>query len=267
MILFEETDQSADEPEFWFEYQGNEYPAWSSPRGRMKTDDYDLAKFNRFAKIGQRADDIEAELKQTIKDDPSSNDARCAYACLLMMNHGIRTGNELSAEGYESGLEDNKGEIVQTFGVSTLLNDHISFNNDVMKLNFLGKTQVEHEITIDNKFMVMLGKFYYKHKNKFNNWLGLDYNEIYKFVRDVLGKGFIPKDFRTFRGNIEAWKFIENKLDNKVETKTEANKIIKSMVLHAASILGNTEGVCRSSYLDSRMIDWIKDQLVEESNN
>lgn len=265
LTLLEEEDVEIPGPEFYFKYEGSEYPAWSSPKGHMKTADYDLAKFNRFAKIGDRANKLKLELKDKIKTTPEDLESRAAYACLLMMDHGIRTGNESSAEGYVSGLEDNKGDVVKTFGVSTLLNDHVRIKDGLLYLHFLGKTQVEHRIKIMDPFMIKYGRYYLKHSNNFNTWLGIDYSVLYKFIRDTVGEGFIPKDFRTFRANIAAWDWIKPKLDKKVETKTDANNIITKMVEHAASILGNTPGVCRSSYLDSRMLDWIKDQLVDEA--
>jgi len=265
-LLLNEADDDVEVPgpNFWFRYKGKKYPAWSSPKGRMKTVDYDLSKFNRYAKIGDRANELLSELKSIIKNKPKSIEARSAYAALLMMEHGIRTGNESSAEGYMSGLEENEGELVKTFGVSTLLPKHVEIKDGNLELNFLGKTQVEHRIKVLDPFMVKYGRFYLKHKNKFKTWLGIDYYELYKFIRNQVGEGFVPKDFRTFRGNTAAWDWIEPKLGRKVETKTDANEVITQMVEHAASVLGNTPSVCRSSYLDSRMLDWIKDELIEE---
>lgn len=258
-------DEVADEPNFWFKFDGHKFPAWSSPKGRMHTAEYELAKFNRYAKIGDRADEIKTDIKQQVKTDPKSIDGRCGYACLLMMDHGIRTGNETSAEGYTSGLDDNKGELVKTYGITTLLNDHVQIKNGVLSLHFLGKTQVEHKIDIVDRFTAMYGKYYLTRKNNRDTWLGIRYYDLYKYVQKLLGKGFIPKDFRTFRGNVTAWNYIKRIVKKtKVETATEANDIIKKMVEATAEVLGNTVGVAKSSYLDHRMIDWIKDTLMSE---
>jgi len=263
IIREEDEDEKSQGPNFWFDFDGHRYPAWSSPRGRMHTAEYELSKFNRYAKIGDRADEIKSNLIKELKSRPNSINGRCAYACLLMMEHGIRTGNETSAEGYVSGLEDNKGELVKTYGVTTLLDDHVKIEGDVLSLHFLGKTQVEHKIRVLDDLMIKYGRYYQKHKNDRETWLGVEYDDLFKYIRNTVGDGFIPKDFRTFRGNVTAWDYIRKPVKKvRVETATEANDIIKKMVEACASVLGNTTGVSKSSYLDHRMIDWIKDTLM-----
>jgi len=265
LYVIEEGTEDAVDPKTWFKYQGKYYPSWGSVNGRVKTQDYDLAKYNRFAKIGIMADDISGIFKENIEADPESMEARCSYACLLMMEHGIRVGNESSAEGYIS----SEGEEVQTFGVTTLLRDHVRINEETntLYLHFLGKTAVEHRIKIIDDFLEKWGLYYFKHPNEIDTWLGIDYDVLFSFIRDTLGDGFNPKDFRTFRGNVAAWNYIGGKIESKqkMDTATEANDLIREMVEHVSDVLGNTPGVARSNYIDSRMIDWVKAMLLNDN--
>lgn len=255
-----------EEPLTEFTYNKKTYPSWGNIIGRNKTAEYDKGKFNRYAKFGTIADELTSRLKNIIVNNPKSVDAHCAYACLLMMEYGVRVGNEDSAEGYTSGLEKNKGEIVQTFGTTTLKNDHISFEEDKMMLNFLGKEQVQHKIIIDNPFLVKYGRFY---SNDITNekWLKIDYDIIFKFIKQEVGKAFVPKDLRTFCANVTGWNAMQPYLDKPMQDmKSDAKTEIKDVVEVVAARLGNTPGIARRAYLDSRMLDWFLAQRFEEDS-
>lgn len=215
-----------------------------------------MGKFNRYAKIGAIADELTEKFKNNIAAD---KDGRCSFACLIMMRYGIRIGNEDSAMGYTSGLEDNEGEVVQTFGTTTLQNKHVKIIDNKLVLDFLGKTQVEQHINIDDEFVINCAKKYYDPSRPDDKWLGIDYDMLFKFVKSEVGDAFIPKDFRTFCANVTGWKKIESFLDRpKCQTKTEANDEIKIIVETVAAQLGNTPSISKRNYIDSRMLDWFK---------
>jgi len=254
-----------NDPAGYFSYEGEKYPYWGNPSGRAKTVDYDVGKFNRYAKIGAIADELVGGFKHLIQENYKSVDGRCAFACLVMMKYGIRIGNEDSATGYESGMEENEGEFVQTYGTTTLLNKHVFVEKDSINLNFLGKTQVEQDIAIDDPFVVEYARKYDDQNRPDDKWLGIDYDLLFKFVKSEVGDSFIPKDFRTFCANVTGWKKIKKFLSKpKRETKTEANDEIKIVVESVANRLGNTPGISKRNYIDNRMLDWFKNERLED---
>lgn len=259
MNIFE--DIEAKDESGYFTFSGEEFPYWGSPTGRSSTINYNNGKFNRYAKLGSMADDLILEFIDIIKQDPFSIDSRCSYACLLMMLYGIRIGNEDSAEGYESGLERNKGEIVQTFGTTTLQNQHIEFtvedDKTVMWLDFLGKEQVEHSFFVSKPFLVEVGRHYYSSGGPDDKWLGIDYGTLFRFVKLYVGSRFVPKDMRTFCANITAWRAMQEYLDLPQQDKiSDAKKELKAVIEVVAARCGNTLSVARNSYLDKRNLDW-----------
>lgn len=265
-LLFEDEIEFI-EPMGFFTYAGYDYPFWGNVAGRTKTADYEKGKFNRYAKLGNMADQIVQKLIQKVRNDTSSLDGRCAYASLLMMKYGVRIGNEDSAEGYVSGMKQNKGEMVQTFGTTTLQNNHISFVNNQIRLHFLGKEQVEHHMTVSEPFFIKYGKTYFESSLPHEKWLGIDYDLLFHFVRTELGEGFAPKDLRTFCANVTAWKHIQSYLDKPKKTKkSEAKKEIKAVVEATAKRLGNTPGIAKRNYIDGRMLDWFLAQRFEEES-
>jgi DNA topoisomerase IB len=258
-------DLEFEEPFGYFEYAGEEYPFWGNPSGRAKTVEYDVGKFNKYAKIGESANELVAKFRRTVNREPNSIDGRCSYACLIMMQYGIRIGNEDSAMGYESGLEDNAGELVQTYGTTTLLNKHVQLKPSGIALNFLGKTQVEQHVTIDDPFVAQYAKKYHDAHLPDEKWLGIDYDILFDFVKSTVGDIFIPKDFRTFCANVTGWKSIKSYLDKpKRETRSDVNDEIKSVVESVANKLGNTPGISKRSYIDNRMLDWFKNERLKD---
>jgi hypothetical protein len=255
------------EPEGYFSYEGNEYPYWGNPDGRAKTIEYDVGKFNRYAKISALSDEFTQKFKDMVKNDWESPNGRCSFACLVMMKYGVRIGNEDSAAGYESGMEETEGEIVQTYGTTTLLNKHVVVGENSINLDFLGKTQVEQNISIDDPFVVEYAKRYDDPALPENKWLGIDYDMLFKFVKNEVGDSFVPKDFRTFCANVTGWTTIKSLLDKpKRDTKTEVNDETKIVVESVADKLGNTPGISKRSYIDARMLDWFKGKRLKEDD-
>ncbi|MBD3408520.1 MAG: hypothetical protein GF411_20520 [Candidatus Lokiarchaeota archaeon] len=264
-VITETTELEFTEPEGYFVYGGDKYPYWGNPGGRSKTIEYEVGKFNRYAKMGHAADELVEKFERNVKQDWKGVKGRCSYACLVMMKYGIRIGNEDSAVGYESGLEETEGEIVQTYGTTTLLNKHVFVEEDKIILDFLGKTQVEQHVDIDDPFVVEYAKRYDDSDRPEEKWLGIDYDMLFDFVKSEVGDSFVPKDFRTFCANVTAWNEIKSYLDNpKRETRTDVNNEIKSVVEAVANQLGNTPGISKRNYIDSRMLDWFKSKRLNE---
>ncbi len=256
---------TAANPQTSFVYEGKKYPTWGNPNGAMSTHTYDIGKFNRYARLGKTINEKKKELRDIIKNDPMSTDGRLAYACLLMLTYGIRTGNDDSAGGYESGIEENAGDIVHTYGVTTLENRHVTEKKNALVLSFLGKRQVKQNIKITIPLLVSTGKKYKKGRWPNERWLDIDYPSLFKFTKKVFGKPFVPKDLRTFVANTTAWDAMQEvATDIKTHTASEANELIKRIVDIVAKRLGNTPAIAKRNYIDIRMLDWFKTNVTKE---
>jgi len=258
-------DIEFDEPVDDFEFLGHRYPYWGNPNGRNHTIDYNIGKFNRYAKLGLIADDVVQEFKSMLDTDWQNIDGRCAFACLIMMKYGIRVGNEDSAMGHESKLEHTENEFVQTYGVTTLLNKHVNIVDDTINLRFLGKTEVEHNIKIGDPIVVQYAQLYYKPEEPETKWIGVAYSVLFDFIKSNIGMAFVPKDLRTFCANITAWRAIENLLSEPLrDTKTEANQDVKEITEVVSERLGNTPSIAKKNYIDGRTLDWFKNRRLKQ---
>src|ERR1700752_2846264 len=84
-LLNEADDVDFREPTGYFSYEGKDYPYWGNQAGRNRTVDYDQGKFNRYAKLGNIADQLLQDFKRTVQNAPNTAEGRCAYASILMM--------------------------------------------------------------------------------------------------------------------------------------------------------------------------------------
>jgi DNA topoisomerase IB len=245
-------------------------------KGHFKT------KSNRAAKLIEIWDDLESKFVSMVERGQGQTEtARLAYALLLMMETGIRTGNESSAEGWKCVNQivcrkDNPaknlkigdiiwrhpeyGKMVSTYGLTTLLNEHIKGRGKVLKINFIGKKLVDQDLTVRHPTLL-------KHRPKGKPkelWLGIDYYSLKKFVKKYVGKGYTPKDLRMAKVNIL---FISKfgvdpyKSDfASCTTKGGRKKILASAIEETANIVGHTKSVCRSAYLSAPLLSYILTQ-------
>jgi len=243
------------EPVGSFTYNGKEYPTFASVHGSYKPMDPDVGKRNRYAKIGKMADQATQTLRSTIDNEPVSPEGRLAYACLLMMTTGIRVGNESSAEGYESALPDNVGELVQTFGTTTLKPEHVDSSEDgKLKLQFLGKKQVDQNIEVNDPLLNDVGRLYLHDAR--DTWIGIELKDLVRYIKNLFGDQMIPKDLRAFHGNTLFVDLSRSQLNEDPVDKKTAKAELKQIIEQVAEGLGNTPGVTRSAYLDSLLLDW-----------
>jgi DNA topoisomerase-1 len=226
-------------------------------------------KWHRVAKLAYRLTELDAKLKAMAeRGNFNTVNARCAIAVRLLLKTGIRVGNESSAEGYMTKPHPNdttrKPEFVQTFGLTTLLAEHVvfDFGNQKVSLCFTGKRSIENSFTIKDASLiyslqnVMLNNV---DSNEEGTLLRITYNELVKFIRRYVGKQFSPKDFRTLRANMYAWEYYYEL--PWAETKMELRTQIKEICEHVSGKLSNTPAVCKRSYIDDGLFEYMAENL------
>ena len=208
-------------------------------------------KFNRVNKLASMYNELHSKLINIAERgyDSCTENYRCAVATILLMETGIRVGNEDSAEGYHTKphphAKDQTVKFVKTYGLTTLLKQHVKVKKDLVMFDFIGKKQVE------NSYIVPKHLTKYIKQVALNNTepiFGITDYQLTKFIKRYVGKQFTPKDFRTLRANILA----EQKISNYdyPATKKEAKQIVKEVAEYVSSKLSNTPAVCKRSYIN-----------------
>lgn len=182
---------------------------------------------------------------------------------------GIRIGNEESADGYVTkphpNQKDKKPEFVQTFGLTTLKREMVSFRNGNCILKFVGKKQVQQRLVIADKKLVTQWKRLYELTEKGEYMLSVTDYDVRKFVKKSVGGKFMVKDFRTLFANLTAYEVMEKLLSKKKPTtKKEVKLEVRFITEEVSKKLGNTPAVCKRSYIDDMLLDFFKTKRISQ---
>jgi len=245
------------------------------------------SKSNRIAKLIGMWPGLEKRFVSMIEHGHGSTDkARLAYATLLMMETGIRTGRESSAEGWicENQIicrKPNKekklkvgdviwrhpmfGKHVSTYGLTTLLNKHVRLRirkikgkkKPFLQVSFVGKKLVDQRLIVEHPTLIR----YVKDVRSEDTFLGIKYPELFKFVKKYVGKGYTPKDIRMTKVNLIFIDIFGNdprrEEFEEATTKSARKRILSEVIEETANIIGHTKSVCRSAYLSSDLLTHI----------
>lgn len=216
-------------------------------------------KFNRMAKLAKQYSVLMGKLTRFTNQAALSDRYMCALACQLMAKTGLRVGNEESADGYVSKRE-GVGEL-QTYGLTTLLKDHVTIRSGVIKLRFTGKRGIDHVVTLTDPVISAKLKLIIRETDSDKLFPISDY-KLRLFVKTYVGKKFVPKDFRTLIANVEAYHYYNKYLKGvRCDTQREVKAEVRGLVEHVSEILGNTPAMARRAYIDPRLIEFVASKL------
>lgn len=210
-------------------------------------------KFNRVASIAKNYERTINNIKEDIDQFPiCSKDFSNAVCAKIILSTGARVGNEDSAEGFYSEYkEPGKKVFAQTYGITTMKKEHVSFEKGIAHINFTGKKHVENHFTLDRELSYNVFMIY---SCKHEPYFGIEESELTKYVKDLMGKHISTKDLRTFRANVLAYNYLM-KIYKPVEIKKEARAQIKKVTEYVAKLLNNTPGVVKTSYIDPKLFE------------
>ena len=216
-------------------------------------------KHNRMVKLATKFEELSEKFDRMIlKGQYVTDNARLALACKMMMHTGIRIGNEGSAEGYVTKPHPNskkEPEFVQTYGLTTLLPQHVLVKGRRVYLNFLGKKQVENSFVLNGELAKQV-KRVLETVEEGETLFEVSVYELTKFVKKYVGRRFTPKDFRTLRANMVAYEKLTEICGRELpSTKREFNAEVKEIATYVSENLNNTPGVCKTSYIDPMLWD------------
>lgn len=215
-------------------------------------------KFNRVVKLASMFEQLSDKFDGMIeRGNYQTDNARLALACKLMLYTGIRIGNEGSAEGYMTKPHPNSKEEaqwVQTYGLTTMLPDHVSVKRQKVQFMFLGKRHVDNYFEVTGQLAKQMKMYLRMYEGE--TLFDITAYELTKFIKKSIGRQFTPKDLRTLRANMLAFdKLMEITNRDLPTTKSEYNAEVKEIATYVSEHLNNTPGVCKKNYIDSMLFD------------
>jgi DNA topoisomerase-1 len=211
------------------------HPAWAQVR--------DQVKYSKLLAFGEALPDLRKQVAAALRQRKLTREKVTALVITLMEETLIRIGNDEYARNNDS------------YGLTTLQDDHVSFDHNTVIFEFRGKSGKEHEIALADKRLAQMvkacqdlpGQRLFQYYDELGNLVGLTSTDVNSYLREATGFDFTAKDFRTWGGTVLAARLLHE--CGPARNKTELKKQLVATVKEVAQALGNTPAVCRQSYI------------------
>ncbi|WP_107770940.1 DNA topoisomerase IB [Nocardioides sediminis] len=219
------------------------HPQWRTSR--------DAAKFERIIDFGKAMSTARERVLTDLGTEGMAQERACAVAVRLLDLGYFRIGNDV--------YTDTNG----SFGLTTLLREHVTKRKGRLRFCFVGKSGVEHTIEIDDEPTIEAldvmrarrggGDRLLAWKDG-RRWRTLDASLVNDYVREATGIEATAKDFRTWHATVIAAAALAS-TDEPGQTKASRKRAVSATMKEVAEFLGNTPTLARTAYVDPRVVD------------
>ncbi|KRF37050.1 DNA topoisomerase IB [Nocardioides sp. Soil805] len=219
------------------------HPQWRASR--------DAAKFERIIDFGKAMSKARERVLTDLGTEGMTQERACAVAVRLLDLGYFRIGNDV--------YTDTNG----SFGLTTLLREHVTKRRGRLTFCFVGKSGVEHCIEIDDEATVAAldvmrarrggGDRLLAWKDG-RTWRGLDSGQVNDYVREATGIEATAKDFRTWHATVIAAAALAG-TDEPGQTKASRKRAVAATMKEVSEFLGNTPTLARTAYVDPRVVE------------
>lgn len=189
-------------------------------------------RFQKIVDLDEVIQGIQEECQKRLQSRKYGMEQEIAAILLLMMDCHFRIGNEEYLQKYG------------TYGVTTLLWDHVEFHRKWLKFEFVGKKGVINVATCEDPFLV---RYFHKIRERYQKDRPRIFTVSSTHVNQWLQKqhpDITSKDIRTWRANhvfLQAFRAQSEDIP--------VDKRVRNAIKEVATALHNTVAVCKSSYL------------------
>jgi DNA topoisomerase IB len=211
-----------------------------------------MSRYIERAENVARFIDVNMHLALDLGTEGMSQDRACAVAVRLLDLGYFRIGNDVYAE--ENG----------SFGLTTLQRQHVRKQGSAMVFCFIGKSGIEHCITIEDPPTVQALEVMRRRRGpadeellawkKGRSWQDLDSAQVNDYIRRTTGIEATAKDFRTWHATVIAAAALAES-DEPGDTRASRKRAEVAAMKEVAEYLGNTPALARASYVDPRVVD------------
>lgn len=201
-------------------------------------------KFARLGDFGRALPTIRSQVDRDLRRRGLVKERITAMAVHLLEATLIRIGNREYAEKNGS------------FGLTTLLTEHVDFGAEKIRFHFRGKSGKEHIIECRSPRAARLlrqcqelpGQTLFQYLDDCGGSCEMTSGDVNAYLRAVSGEDFTAKHFRTWAATREALRLLR-------EVPDPTPAAIPGVVKQIAKQLGNTPAVCRSSYIHPALLE------------
>jgi len=199
-------------------------------------------KFQKLINYGKIYPKIISKINKDSKQNENIKLKHIATIIKIIIDCNFRIGNKI----YE---KQNK-----SYGVTTLKKRHLTINKKRITIDFIGKKNIRNKCELTNKYIIdNLINF---QKNKRNN------SNIFSFKTDGSIKNVSSKDINDYLQNFGNYTSRNMRTWNAniiLIKKLANNYSLKNSIDYVSKKLHNTPSVCKSNYLDPKLIKFYEE--------
>jgi DNA topoisomerase-1 len=230
------------------------HDAWRTQR--------DLAKHDRVLEFAERLPAVREQIAQDLQGRDLTRDRVLACAVRLLDLGFFRIGGEQYAS-------EN-----QSYGLATLRKEHVRVGRDgVLSFEFTAKSgKLWHRSFAEPEVCKVVNALkrrrgggeellaYRSGPGRDARWIDVKSGDINGYLHEATGGDHTAKDFRTWSATVLA--AIGLAVSTHAGSPTARKRAVTRVVKEVADKLGNTPAVCRSSYIDPRVVDLYDDGIT-----
>src|SRR3989344_4883463 len=212
----------------------------------------EAAKFARLASFGAKLPAIRERVEKDISSKGTSRTCVMATIIHLLDCTAIRIGNALYAKQNRS------------YGLTTLHCRHVALQASEIRFRFIGKGGRQWDAPLRHRRVAKVlrglqelpGQQLFRYRDS-DELRSVTSDDINAYLREIGGEDFSAKDFRTWCGTVTACSALCELRQQEQPPATE--KAIREAVARAAAALGNTQPICRQSYIHPQLREAYRD--------
>jgi DNA topoisomerase-1 len=209
----------------------------------------DQAKFDRMLEFAEVLPAIRRRVEADLGRPGLPREKVLAAVVRLLEVTLIRVGNEEYARQNKS------------FGLTTLRGRHVSVSGTTLRFRFNGKHGKQHEVGIRNRQLANIikrlqdlpGQELFQYLDDDGEPQTIGSGDVNDYLREVSGREFTAKDFRTWAGTVLAALALSQYGPPSSESQAKHN-VVRAIEFVAAR-LGNTPAISRKCYVHPDVIE------------
>lgn len=142
-----------------------------------------------------------------------------------------------------------------SYGLTTLLDDHVKVSADTIRFRFVGKSAKPHDVVLADRRVARIvfqcqelpGQQLLQYVTDDGGVRGIESRDVNDYIRDVTRTSFTAKTFRTWGASVHTLEYLRRL--GPPANETEATGHVRAAIKATAELLRNTPTVCRQSYV------------------
>lgn len=210
----------------------------------------DRAKYRRMEEFAGALPMLRAQVGRDLRRRGLPRERVLATAVRLLDRGPFRIGSEAYAAN-------------GSYGLATIRKDHVRVGRDGATFDYVGKSGVRHTFQVCDREILPVLRTLRRHDGERDEllayrdeagWVDVRAADVNAYIQGAIGDNHTAKDFRTWRATVLAAVLLS------AADGPNPKRSVARVVRDVASHMGNTPAVCRSAYIDPRVLDRFLDE-------